>query len=279
MDLGQVPADVRQADADAAEDQGPTTGGGRLRGDGLQEAARADRDHVRVGAVPLVGAAPTTVARSSRREAGACSDQKIGARMRSAFRRARVWAPRRRRLVLPVVGPRGAPICKALRRRGFGCPWLGAGRGVGLGLTERVVVDRLLGWIRSSAVCALWLSLPRGTWIESGSPPARSASDPWGKLAPASVGSHFASFAADNVELRAVVQLVKACIVNAVPVCVERPRSSLIWSFPELRALTNHNSFNAIVLDLCQFGSAARSATRIFSWRCPKAQRLHSVCK
>eukprot|EP00959_Pyramimonas_sp_CCMP1952_P196685 4112691-Pyramimonas_sp.AAC.1 len=78
-----------------------------------------------------------------------------------------------------MVGPHGAPICKALRGRGLGCPRFGAGRNAGLGLTERVVVDRLLGWIRSSEVCACWLSLPWGSWIESGSPPARAVSDLW----------------------------------------------------------------------------------------------------
>ena len=194
--------------------------------------------------------------------------------MGSAFRRAHRWASRRRWLVLPVVGSHGAPICKALRRRGFGCPSLGAGRTVGLSLSDPAVEDRLLGWIRSSAVGACWLSLPRGSWIESGSPPVRCAADPQGRSASAASIAKPPIFWIGNLGINVASRVILARVKHSAPVCFERPRSSLAWALPERRQLVRHPSFEKAEIDLCQFGSATRSATCAFSWLCPQIRRI-----
>ncbi|CAK0875168.1 unnamed protein product, partial [Prorocentrum cordatum] len=66
MDVGQVVKKVRETDAHAAADQGPSDTGRTVRRSGIREAVGADRAHVREGLLPAGG----PVARRARRACG-----------------------------------------------------------------------------------------------------------------------------------------------------------------------------------------------------------------
>ena len=147
-----------------------------------------------------------------------------------------------------------------------------------------VVRAVIRGWITSHAIAAVWIATPCTSWStarrgppSSGWGPLRSASHLEGlpDLRPADqqkvlLGNQTRDFTA---------WLVQLCVSCGVPVIVENPIGSRIWSsalFQRLRALPTHEE---TIVDMCGFNEVYRKRTRLWSWCAPDLSSIVRRCR
>ena len=137
-------------------------------------------------------------------------------------------------------------------------------------------VATVVGWIRSRAVGAIWLGTPCTSWTRALRRPLRSDRHPFGlpDLSP----SEQARAAAGNATLRMTVGIIRECIAARVPVFLENPQTSQIWSCPPLARLCRRPSCLKSVLHQCQYGAEFKKATTVMSWGAGSMRSLQKVC-
>ena len=172
----------------------------------------------------------------------------------------------------------------AMRRLGYAAVAIDVDNGDWQDVLRPGVRDVLRGWCSSHAAAAVWIGMPCSSWSVARRGPPSST---WCALR-----------SREHVEglpgLRDVDQqkvilgnrlrdftawLVRLCVDMSIPVFVENPVSSRVWSSRPLEQLRRLPSFEETVFDMCAFGAEYRKRTKVWSWGSPSLQALGMQCR
>ena len=83
-----------------------------------------------------------------------------------------------------------------------------------------------------------------------------------------------------NAQLRFALSLISLCRSMGVPVYLENPGTSWVWSTPKLRALVTASDATVYNLDMCAFGARWRKFTKVACWarHHPEAPQIARCC-
>ena len=83
-----------------------------------------------------------------------------------------------------------------------------------------------------------------------------------------------------NSQLRFALGLISLCRSMGVPVYLENPGTSWVWSTPKLRSLVTASDAAVYNLDMCAFGARWRKFTKVACWarHHPEAPQIARCC-
>lgn len=156
-----------------------------------------------------------------------------------------------------------------------------------LDLTHPAVLARIVAWLTSGRVAAVWLGTPCSSWSLARRGRAGRRGGPLRKVGkfilghPDSLGrpDDEAKIKLGNDVLRSTVAIIRACAANAIPVALENPAASRLWHGPGMAELRRHVACREVRVDFCAFGAAWRKPTRVLTWHCGPLECLQRRCK
>jgi hypothetical protein len=193
------------------------------------------------------------------------------------FRRAQVF--------LDLFGGCGR-VSKSWRRRGYATLCFEIGQGPEFDLCNPKVIQVILGWIRAGVVAGIWLATPCSTWSRARRgprdrrgppPPLRSTQYPAGL--PDLTPEERPAVELGNRQVYNTCRIIRACLAQEVPVGLENPGQSLMWSFGPLARLRRQRSCREHNLNMCQFGTLWAKPTKLLTWGCCEEPVLDSRCQ
>jgi len=166
-------------------------------------------------------------------------------------------------------------LSKALERLGLGCVRLD--HRLIIDVTLPVVMDTIIGCIRSRVAVACWLGPPCASWsrLMQIFQPIRSIIHIYGL--PDASPSDLVKLHAGNTTMRCTARIIRCCIRMNILCITENPDTSLFWSAPPISALINGGQL--ITTDYCQFGARWRKRTRFLIHRGADADHLTRRCR
>ena len=107
----------------------------------------------------------------------------------------------------------------------------------------------------------------------------RDASFPWGL--PRLSARAEARVQEGNRTAFAALYYFRLCMRLSIPVCLEHPFRSWLWSCPEVQALLVRKGVESVIVDQCQFGSSFRKRTRLMFHGCDSldVSSLNRLCR
>ncbi|CAK0788084.1 unnamed protein product [Prorocentrum cordatum] len=132
----------------------------------------------------------------------------------------------------------------------------------------------VLGWIKSRAAVAVWLSAPCTGWICAWRHPLRSDRFIFGL--PALAGTEQARAGAGIATV--TIQRLLVCIAARVLVFLKDPRTSQLWLCPEFQRLFQSWACRHIVLRQYQHNASYNKATTIVPWHACSTLALRHRC-
>ena len=156
-----------------------------------------------------------------------------------------------------------------------------------LDLTHPVVLARIVAWLESGRVAAVWLGTPCSSWSLARRGRAGRRGGPLRKVGKFILGhpdvlgcpDDEAKIKLGNDVLRSTVAIIWACAKNKIPVALENPAQSRLWHGPGMAELRQHVACREVALDFCAYGAAWRKPTRVLTWRCGSLESLQRRCK
>ena len=142
-------------------------------------------------------------------------------------------------------------------------------------LLRPAVQSLILGWIRGGCVLGAWLGTPCTTFSRARHPALRTNTALWGKKGLSSSDS--AKVRVGNACLRFSLSVIRLGLVLLVPVFLENPATSMIFSIPTMCRYAKAASHN-FVTDYCQHGARWRKRTRVLAWNAVESEALHRQC-
>ena len=74
------------------------------------------------------------------------------------------------------------------------------------------------------------------------------------------------------------LKIISACLKYGVPVMIENPASSLMWSSPRFARLLDIRSCTKVIFEQCQFGTPWRKSTKVCGWGTGELFELNRRC-
>ena len=130
-------------------------------------------------------------------------------------------------------------------------------------LGRRVVINTVVGWIRTGLVAALWCAFPCSTWSIARRPMIRSQKEIFGMASALKDVELCKLLEAGNATMKTAVEVAHACLRSRTPAIFENPHSSLAWKTKAWQALAKKSDVQQVVLDQCRFGTPWRKRTRL----------------
>ncbi len=75
-----------------------------------------------------------------------------------------------------------------------------------------------------------------------------------------------------------IALIIQEAIQLCIPIVIENPNTSFLWSAPVLVALAQAPCFRSHQVDQCAYGTRWRKRTRLWSWHCSDAISLRPCC-
>ena len=136
-------------------------------------------------------------------------------------------------------------------------------------LTRPDNVRRLLAevgrakWVHLGTPCTTCSRARRGKHGRADGP-LRSKAHPWGL--PGLPQELREQLRVGNKLIRVSLAVIDLCCRLGIPVSMENPRSSFLWSLPAVRARLRRPGADLISLDYCAYGTAWQKGTRFATW-------------
>jgi hypothetical protein len=176
-----------------------------------------------------------------------------------------------------------ARVSRAIRRRGERACAIDRADDPALDLTVPDNVQVVTHAIRNGRVRGLWIAPPCASWSRARHGPPlsswcslRSADHPLGLPGLSDRAREIVS--EGNAVMRVVARIVSVAIECEVPVIIENPECSYLWSAPEMLTLPHKFMFREIKYDACAFGARWRKRTRLWCWGCSSDVTFPSLC-
>lgn len=189
----------------------------------------------------------------------------------AALRQAR---HRKAQLFLELFASSGQ-VAAQWRAAGYGAMAFEINLGDHFDVTRPSTMRLIKGWLRSHCVSGMWLGTPCTTWsrarrgpVGSHWAPLRSSEHPEGLEGLSDRDQ--AKVRLGNRTARASAELIQLCVALKIPVALENPQTSLLWSYPPIARLMLHACASVIDADMCAFGARWRKATKVATWHCQR---------
>jgi hypothetical protein len=179
----------------------------------------------------------------------------------------------RSRVILDLYAGTGG-VAKAVRRLGFACIEFDIKHGPHFDLTRRVAHDRILGWLKSGVVAAVFLATQCTSWSRARRGPTGSS---WAAIRSSQHILGMPNLNADNtqkiklgnLQMTLTASIIRTCIRLGTPCMLENPVSSMMWRAPPIAHVGLAKSCCSHNFDQCQFGARWRKRTKLLSWHAP----------
>ena len=179
-------------------------------------------------------------------------------------------------IFLELFGGTGK-VAKAWRALGFAALSLDVLNGPMEDHLARAFEDVIVGWIRGGVVLGFVLGTPRTTWTRALRRPLRDAAEPMGKSH--LNDSELARLKVGNATFHFSCRIIARCRALGIPVLLENPQTSLLWTAPRFLSLTSHNDARRSDCHMCQYGTRWRKATRVQGWNVCSLEALSCKCR
>lgn len=174
-------------------------------------------------------------------------------------------------------------VSKQLRREGFPVINIDIVDDPRFDLTDKAVLDLIIGWIVSGCILGVWLATVCTSWSQARHGPIGSS---WGPIRddqhiyglPNLRPSDQEKIRFGNATMRATCRIITACIQNRIACFLENPAGSMMWKAPPLVKLCSHHCSLSFVCDFCQYGARWRKRTRIQGWNVQTINDLNHTC-
>jgi hypothetical protein len=186
------------------------------------------------------------------------------------MRRAVAAATWRPRLAFVSLFGRARRVARAARSLGATSVHFDAGTHPALDIGTGAVRRRLEGWVRASAVAAMWVAPPTATWSMRRAEQLRSHRRPLGLAGLA--GPAAWQVAEANAVCHAWTSVVRMAADSRVPVVVELPTASRIWDAPAVAKLMRMDGVNVERLGARGAGCRWRQGWTLAAWNTPVPQ-------
>ena len=152
-------------------------------------------------------------------------------------------------------------VARACRNMGAAAREWDLRHGSDFDICDRRVQLELKRKMHSGIIYACMFAPPCSSFSQAmdGSCKVRSPEFPWGL--PGLSEKHQCKVDVGNNCLRAVLQLIGACIKLDIPWILEQPLTSRMWLTPELINIASRSSVHVVRCDQCQYGAPWRKST------------------
>ena len=124
----------------------------------------------------------------------------------------------------------------------------------------------------------VFLGTPCTSWSRALRRALRSRACPMGIASSELSAVEQSRLANGNASFLFSCRIIDLCIRCGVPVMLENPASSLMWSAPRMIQLCKKSEHQQAHFHMCQFGTRWQKATRISSWLAPSLLPLCRKC-
>ena len=167
-------------------------------------------------------------------------------------------------------------VAQMLNKMGYGCITVDREQQFGVDTTHMAIRTLILTWLRSGELDGLFLGAPCDTFSQASTRPRlRSLEFPLGKPGLSAANKH--KVHNGNACLSFSCNLIRECRRLNVPVIMENPRTSYIWTGKTRKRLLQFAQM--YTTHYCMFNMPWQKPMRFASWNCIDTRRLSRICR